>query len=68
MSNEVEFVILARASGDSKFQATLLEEMKSIRQSLKTETETRVQEDDTIINAISDYTQALQQGLRLVCQ
>ena len=59
---------VGHATGETKFQATVLEEMKGLRQSLVAETEARMNEDDAIIDAIKDYTAALQQGLRLVCQ
>jgi len=60
--------LTSRSSGETKFQTTILEEMKLIRQSLKSETDARINEDETIVNAINEYTKALQDGLRLVCQ
>ncbi len=51
---------------DEKFQALVLDEIATLKSGLATEREERVAEDDEIVQAVNDYTRALQDGLRIV--
>lgn len=57
-----------RNTSESKFQAVVLEEMNQLKAKIQAETEARVAEDEEIVNAVNDYTRALQDGLRIVSQ
>lgn len=43
-----------------------MEEIASLKQAIEEEKEARIAEDEDIVNALNDYTKALQEGLRLV--
>eukprot|EP00803_Ostreobium_quekettii_P011117 evm.model.scf_3155.2 EVM.evm.TU.scf_3155.2 scf_3155:8496-11961(-) len=68
LRNELQEVAGSRNNSESKFQAVVLEEVTQLKEKLKIETEARIQEDEEIVNAINDYTRALQDGLRIVSQ
>ena len=55
-----------RDKGDDKFQAFVLEEIASLKNSLVVETQSREQSDEDIIQALNHYTKALQDALRIV--
>ena len=55
-----------RDRGDEKFQAFVLEEIASMKNSLVVETQSREQSDEDIIQALNHYTKALQDALRIV--
>lgn len=56
----------SRGEHDEKFQASVLDEIAELKKELQVEREERVAEDDEIVQAVNDYTRALQDGLRLV--
>ncbi|GMH41961.1 hypothetical protein BSKO_09880 [Bryopsis sp. KO-2023] len=68
MRGEMQEVMGVRNSSESKFQSVVLEEINQIKAKVQAETEARVAEDEEIVNAINDYTRALQDGLRIVSQ
>ncbi len=51
---------------DEKFQTVVLDELACLKMAVNAEREERVAEDDEIVQAVNDYTRALQDGLRLV--
>ena len=55
-----------RDRGDDKFQAFVLEELASLKNSLVIETQSRENSDEDIIQALNHYTKALQDALRVV--
>jgi hypothetical protein len=57
--------ISSRLHNDDKFQAVVLGEISSLKTAVQLEREERVSEDEQIVFAINDYTQAMQDGLRL---
>jgi len=61
-----ELDVAAREDGDKRFQDYILEEMAALKNGLVVETQTREQADDDIVNALSHYTHAIQDALRVV--
>lgn len=57
-----------RQTSECKFQTIMLEELKQLKVKIQSETEARIAEDEEIVNAVNDYTRALQDGLRIVSQ
>jgi len=55
-----------RDLGDEKFQAFVVEELATLKNSVTTETQTRESSDEDIITALNHYTRALQDALRIV--
>lgn len=62
---EVRETISGRAMSDDKFQAVVLGEIANLKNAVQVEREERITEDEQIVHAINDYTQAMQDGLRL---
>jgi len=58
-------VVGHRAVNDDKFQAVVLGEIAHIKNAMQLERDERIAEDEQIVHAINDYTQAMQDGLRL---
>jgi len=65
MQAELREAISSRLHNDDKFQAVVLGEISSLKTAVQLEREERVSEDEQIVFAINDYTQAMQDGLRL---
>ncbi len=53
---------------DERFRATVLEDVAKLNSLVALEREERIAEDDEIVQAVNDYTRALQDGLRMVNQ
>jgi SF-assemblin/beta giardin len=51
---------------EEKFQSVVLEELTTLKGQLEMERSERIAEDDEIVQAVNDYTRALQDGLRMV--
>lgn len=66
LRSEIHEVLGNRNVTDEKFQAVVLDELAGLKASLAQEREERVAEDDEIVQAVNDYTRALQDGLRIV--
>ncbi|GFH27138.1 uncharacterized protein HaLaN_25410, partial [Haematococcus lacustris] len=66
LRSEIHDVLGNRSANDEHFKAATLEELAALKSSLALEREERVAEDDEIVQAINDYTRALQEGLKLV--
>ncbi|KAG1659271.1 hypothetical protein FOA52_008200 [Chlamydomonas sp. UWO 241] len=66
LRSEVHNVLGSHNEADAQFKATSLEEMGALKAALHLEREERIAEDDEIVQAINDYTKALQEGLKLV--
>lgn len=59
---------ICREAGDRRFQARVIEEVSSLKDSLVCETQAREQSDDDIVNALNHYTKELQKALRVINQ
>lgn len=59
---------LSRESGDRRFQARVIEEVSSLKDSLVRESQTREQADDDIVSALNYYTKELQRATRRSAQ
>lgn len=66
LRSEIHDALGNRNISDEKFQAVVMEEIANLRSALSMERDERVAEDDEIVQAINDYTRALQDGLRIV--
>jgi hypothetical protein len=55
-----------RSAQEDKMHMRMTEELGTLRSKLSVETADRMQEDEAIVNAINEYTRALQAGLRIV--
>lgn len=59
---------LCREAGDRRFQARVIEEVSSLKDSLVCEAHLREAADDDIVTALNHYTKELQRALRVVNQ
>lgn len=66
LRSEVHEALGNRNVTDEQFKNAALDEISNLKASLQLEREERVAEDDEIVQAINDYTKALQEGLKLV--
>eukprot|EP00898_Chlorokybus_atmophyticus_P004769 jgi/Chlat1/5293/Chrsp35S05195 len=66
VASEVGESLAARARADEAFRAETAAELTTLKALVASEREERVSEDDQIVQALNDYTRALQDGLRLV--
>lgn len=66
LRTEIHEVLGNRNVADEKFQAVVLDEISNLKAAIQLEREERVAEDDEIVQAVNDYTRALQDGLRIV--
>lgn len=55
-----------RNLSDEKFQTLVLDEINNLKSAIQMEREERISEDDEIVQAVNDYTRALQDGLRII--
>mmetsp|Transcript_444 Transcript_444/g.1145 ORF Transcript_444/g.1145 Transcript_444/m.1145 type:complete len:273 (-) Transcript_444:1052-1870(-) len=63
---EIHDVLANRNIQDEQFKTVTLDELNAFKAALALEREERVAEDDEIVQAINDYTRALQEGLKMV--
>ncbi|MEW5318305.1 MAG: hypothetical protein WDW38_009538 [Sanguina aurantia] len=66
LRQEVHDVLGNRNTSDDQFKTAVWEEVTGLKAGLELEREERVAEDDEIVQAINDYTKALQDGLKIV--
>lgn len=66
LASEVHEFEQSKATQESQFHLRVNEEIGTLRDRLNVETAERMQEDETIVTAINEYTRALQEGLRIV--
>lgn len=66
ITSEVSHMTGGRSVADERFQAALLQELSLLKNAIQTERAERISEDETIVAAVSDYTRAMQDGLRIV--
>jgi len=59
---------LGREAGDRRFQARIIEDVSSLKDSLVCESQAREAADDDIVSALNHYTKELQRALRVVNQ
>ena len=56
----------SREKADEIFKAEMLRKMSAVEKDLEIETRARVASEEQLVNALNDYTRALQDGLRIV--
>ncbi|GIL59437.1 hypothetical protein Vafri_14118 [Volvox africanus] len=66
LRSEVHDAIGNRNLTDDQFKGAVLDEVAALKAALALEREERIAEDDEIVQAVNDYTKALQEGLKLV--
>jgi len=66
LRSEIHEVLGNRNLSDEKFQTLVLDEINNLKSAVQMEREERISEDDEIVQAVNDYTRALQDGLRIV--
>eukprot|EP00892_Ulva_mutabilis_P001376 jgi/Ulvmu1/11239/UM073_0011.1 len=66
LASEVHEFEQNKRAQEGQFQTRMAEEIGMLRDRLNVETTERMQEDETIVTAINEYTRALQEGLRIV--
>lgn len=66
VAGELQDFIADRSRRDQQSNTEIVDELAALRSRLSTETSDRIQEDEAIVNAINEYTRALQEGLRIV--
>mmetsp|Transcript_27178 Transcript_27178/g.69192 ORF Transcript_27178/g.69192 Transcript_27178/m.69192 type:complete len:278 (-) Transcript_27178:593-1426(-) len=66
LRTEIHDVLGNRSASDDQFKNATLDELAQLKSALALEREERIAEDDEIVQAINDYTKALQEGLKLV--
>jgi len=59
---------ICREAGDRRYQARVIEEVSTLKDSLVSETKAREAADDDIVNALNHYTKELQRAMRTVNQ
>lgn len=62
----IKDVIASRSTAEDRFQAWAMDEIATLKAAMDEEREARIAEDEDIVNALNDYTRALQEGLKLV--
>lgn len=55
-----------RHVSEEKFQQWVLQEISGLKGAVEEEREARIAEDEDIVNALNDYTRALQEGLKVI--
>mmetsp|Transcript_17351 Transcript_17351/g.44878 ORF Transcript_17351/g.44878 Transcript_17351/m.44878 type:complete len:273 (+) Transcript_17351:2-820(+) len=66
MKNEFWAATKARDKADEVFKSEMLRKMAVVQRELDVETKAREQSEEQLVNAINDYTKALQDGLRVI--
>jgi len=56
----------SREKADEIFKGEMLRKMSAVEKDLEIETRARVASEEQLVNALNDYTRALQDGLRIV--
>jgi hypothetical protein len=56
----------AREKADEVFKGEMLRKMAAVEKDLEIETRNRQASEEQLVNALNDYTRALQDGLRIV--
>ena len=56
----------AREKADEVFKSEMLRKMAAVEKDLEIETKNRQASEEQLVNALNDYTRALQDGLRIV--
>eukprot|EP00238_Polyblepharides_amylifera_P004437 CAMPEP_0196578060 /NCGR_PEP_ID=MMETSP1081-20130531/7035_1 /TAXON_ID=36882 /ORGANISM="Pyramimonas amylifera, Strain CCMP720" /LENGTH=261 /DNA_ID=CAMNT_0041897169 /DNA_START=335 /DNA_END=1120 /DNA_ORIENTATION=+ len=65
VQSEMRELVGNRSGAEDNFQAVVLAELANLKSALQCERDERITEDEQIVHAINDYTQAMQDGLRL---
>jgi len=68
LRSELDQIRRTREKGDDKFQTFILEEVAAVKNGLVSESNTREQADDDIVQALNHYTKCLQDALRIINQ
>lgn len=66
MKDEFWAATKARDKADEVFKSEMLRKMAVVQRELDVETKAREQSEEQLVNAINDYTKALQEGLRVI--
>ena len=66
LRSEIHEALGNRNLSDEQFKGSVLDELAGLKAGLQLEREERIAEDDEIVQAVNDYTKALQEGLKLV--
>ena len=66
MKDDFMASIKARDKADEIFKAEMLRKMAVVEKDLEVETKNREASEEQLVNALNDYTRALQDGLRIV--
>lgn len=66
LRSEIHDVLGNRNLSDEKFQTLVLDEINNLKSAVQMERDERISEDDEIVQAVNDYTRALQDGLRII--
>lgn len=66
LRGEIHEVLGNKNMADEQFKNATLDELSALKAALAVEREERVAEDDEIVQAVNDYTRALQEGLKIV--
>lgn len=66
MKDDLIVTIKSREKADDIFKAEMLRKMGAVEKDLEIETRARVASEEQLVNALNDYTRALQDGLRIV--
>mmetsp|Transcript_6999 Transcript_6999/g.11898 ORF Transcript_6999/g.11898 Transcript_6999/m.11898 type:complete len:262 (-) Transcript_6999:715-1500(-) len=66
LRGEIHDVLGNRNVMDEQFKNAALDDVASLKAALALEREERIAEDDEIVQAVNDYTRALQEGLKIV--
>lgn len=65
LASVVEEMRHAAVTGEGNFQTVVLEELSNLKVALAKERKSREEEDELIVQAVSEYSKAIQSGLRL---
>ena len=66
MSRLSKLMPKAREKADEVFKGEMLRKMAAVEKDLEIETRNRQASEEQLVNALNDYTRALQDGLRIV--
>jgi hypothetical protein len=66
MKDDFKTAHKAREKADEIFKAEMLRKMAVVEKDLEVETKNREASEEQLVNALNDYTRALQDGLRIV--
>lgn len=66
MKDDFWATVKAREKADEIFKSEMLRKMAAVERDLEIETSNRIASEDQLVNALNDYTRALQDGLKIV--